>query len=159
MSKFGQGNTKASKLTGVEVMQIREKYASGMYTQARLSREYHVSINTIRNVVTGVTWQDLPGCVPQEVVDEAALRSQRRLDELMSGDRLPAATAELSDDMLEAMERAVVQAPTLEPMSAERSARLAAYGVKAAPERGLISPGGDGKQQQTEESSSDEDAS
>src|SRR5260221_4273095 len=61
MSKFNVGNTKSSKLTGVEVMEIREKYATGVYTMNRLAQEYGVTRNTVSDVVHCITWQSLPG--------------------------------------------------------------------------------------------------
>lgn len=131
--KFNQGNTHASKLTGAEVMEIREKYASGLYTQARLSREYQVSITTIRNIVHGVTWQNLPGVIPQHVVEEGAMRSMRRLDELLSLDSLPPAAAELTDAEIAAMQAAVAEMPRKEEFdrpSGELADRMAAYGVR-----------------------------
>jgi predicted transcriptional regulator len=82
MSKFNQGNTKAGKLTGVQVMEIREKYASRLYTQNRLAREYQVTNTTIQNIVHGVTWQSLPSVQPDDVIDEAIARSIRKLDGL-----------------------------------------------------------------------------
>ena len=79
MTKFRLGNTKASRLTAVGVMEIREKWASGGYTQAQLSREYQVSITTIRNIIQGVTWQRLPAIIPQEQIALEAKVSQSRL--------------------------------------------------------------------------------
>lgn len=132
MSKFNQGNTKACKLNGVQVMEIREKYASGEYTQSRLSREYLVSISTIRNIVTGVSWQELPSVTPSHVVDEGALRSLRKLNEIMSGDGLPPG-GQVDDETFAAMERAakaVQQIPVFDKPNADRAARMAAYGVR-----------------------------
>jgi hypothetical protein len=77
--KFRLGNTKASRLTAVGVMEIREKWASGEYTQTQLSREYQVSITTIRNIIQGVTWQRLPAIIPQEQIALEAKVSQARL--------------------------------------------------------------------------------
>jgi hypothetical protein len=77
--KFRLGNTKASRLTAVGVMEIREKWASGEYTQTQLSREYQVSITTIRNIIQGVTWQRLPAIIPQEQIALEAKVSQSRL--------------------------------------------------------------------------------
>ena len=59
---FQGGNRRAAKLTGEQVMVIRERYATERgCTQARLSREYQVSIGTIANIVNGLTWQTLYG--------------------------------------------------------------------------------------------------
>lgn len=132
MSKFNQGNSKASKLTGVEVMEIREKYASGLYTYDRLSREYFVATNTIRSIVKGTSWQQLPSVTPQEVVEEGAVRSMRRLNELMKEDRLPPAVV-LDDEALAAMQAAIAKMPEkveFERPSAEMLKRMAGYGAR-----------------------------
>jgi len=57
---FYQGNRRAAKLTGEQVLEIRERYATEHgCSQARLSREYGVTTNTIANIVNGLTWQHL----------------------------------------------------------------------------------------------------
>lgn len=132
MSKFNVGNVKAGKLTGVEVMEIREKYASGMYTMNRLAREYHVTRNTISDVVHCITWQSLPGIAPAHVLEEGALRSLKKLDALMSADGLPPGSA-MDDETFAAMERAakaVQHIPVFDKPDADRAARMAAYGVR-----------------------------
>ena len=83
---FRHGNTKASRLTGVKVMEIREKYAAGTHTQAQLSREYQVAINTIRNIVTGVTWQNVPLIESQDEILTQAKISERRFNTLFELD-------------------------------------------------------------------------
>lgn len=86
VTSFSANNRKAAKLTGEQVIEIRQKYAlSGReYTQDRLAREYQVSVNTIRNIVNGVTWQSLPMIASQAEVLTAAklseLRAQAMLD-------------------------------------------------------------------------------
>jgi len=71
---FSAHNKKAAKLTGEKVMDMRKKYATGDYTQARLSREFQVSISTIRNVLSGITWQELPLVKSDdEIMTQAAL--------------------------------------------------------------------------------------
>jgi predicted nucleotidyltransferase len=80
MVKFKLGNTKASRLTPTSVMEIRAKWATSEYTQAQLSREYRVSITTIRNILYGVTWQRLPPVIPQEQISFAAVSSQASLE-------------------------------------------------------------------------------
>jgi hypothetical protein len=76
--KFSQGNTRAAKLTGMQVMEIREKYAAGTHTQGALSREYLVSISTIRNIVHGVTWQQLAGVLSDEELELRAKISEKK---------------------------------------------------------------------------------
>jgi hypothetical protein len=59
MTAFQRHNKRAAKLTGEQVNEIRERYAFERVTQAQLCREYGVSLNTIGNIVNGVTWQGL----------------------------------------------------------------------------------------------------
>lgn len=80
MTTFSANNRKAAKLTGEQVIEIRQKYAlpGRQYTQDRLAREYQVSVNTIRNIVNGVTWQTLPTIKTQaEELTEAKLSELR----------------------------------------------------------------------------------
>lgn len=134
---FNQGNTKASKLTGVEVMEIRQKRASGVYTLDRLAREYHVTSNTIRNIVNMVTWQNLPGVEPAHVMDEAAARSMRKLGELMG--EQPSALG-VEEETIAAMQRAVEAMPQPEFLkpNADIAAKMAAYGVRPPTPKELI---------------------
>jgi hypothetical protein len=79
VTRFSAKNHKASKLTGEQVLAIRQKYAlpGHQYTYDRLAREYHVSSNTIRNIVNGVTWQNLP-----LVQSTAEIATEAKLSEL-----------------------------------------------------------------------------
>ena len=110
MNKFTQGNTKASRLTGVQVMEIRDKYANRLHTgitQEDLSREYQVSITTIRNVVHGVTWQRLAGSQPEEQVELQARQSEQLFKELEALTTIaPVAGASASDALDLYMKRA-----------------------------------------------------
>jgi hypothetical protein len=97
MTSFSANNRKAAKLTGEKVIEIRQKYAlpGRQYTQDRLAREYQVSVNTIRNIVNGVTWQTLPVIASSAEEATAAklseLRAQAMLDAgLMTSDPTPA---------------------------------------------------------------------
>lgn len=124
-------------------MEIREKYASGLYTQARLSREYHVTIGTIRSIVNGLTWQELPSVTPHHVVEEGAMRSLRKLDALLSDTSLPPASGEISDADMAAMQAAVLNMPKVEEFekpSGELAARMAAYGVKPPAKGDIVQP-------------------
>jgi hypothetical protein len=80
MTTFSANNRKAAKLTGEQVLSIRQKYAlpGRQYTQDRLAREYQVSVNTIRNIVNGVTWQSLPLITSQAEEATAAKLSELR---------------------------------------------------------------------------------
>lgn len=56
--QFSVGNNKAAKLTGEQVIEIRERYATERgLSQPMLAREYGVSVNTIGKVLNGTSWQ------------------------------------------------------------------------------------------------------
>jgi len=55
---FQKGNRNAKKLTGEQVMEIRERYGIPGVTQPMLAREYGVSLPTIANILNYVTWQN-----------------------------------------------------------------------------------------------------
>lgn len=87
MSKFRRLNTKASKLNADQVFEIRRRYGSRELepvTMEQLSREFQVSLNTIRNIIHGVTWQSVPGFVTKEDVDYEAARSQELLQAMLA---------------------------------------------------------------------------
>lgn len=91
---FNRGNNRAAKLNALLVLEIRRKYATGQYTQARLAREHKVSGGTIFNIVNELTWQNVPAAEAndQEIAMSAALKpvpfdeaaSLARLDKLMN---------------------------------------------------------------------------
>lgn len=64
---FQRGNTKASTLTGEQVIEMRERYATERgLTQRQLCEDYNVSVSTIANVLQGKTWRHLlRGQAPQ----------------------------------------------------------------------------------------------
>ena len=72
---FSRGNAKAARLTAMQVMDMRAKYASGDYTYERLSREFQVTPNTVRNVVLGLTWQRMPRIEHEAAIDERMART------------------------------------------------------------------------------------
>ena len=77
MSAFTQQNSKASKLSASEVVEIRRLYLEGM-TQGALCREFGVSIVTIGRIVRGETWQKLP--VAEKPLSEGEMKaSQERV--------------------------------------------------------------------------------
>lgn len=57
MSKFTKRNSKAAKINATIVQEIRDKYASGYYTQSSLSIEYQLSVVQIGRIVRGESWQ------------------------------------------------------------------------------------------------------
>lgn len=101
MSKFNQNNSRASKLSPVQVHEIRSKYAAG-YTQASLCREYGISIGQIGRIVRGESWQQFPvartenqvqadylrqhGSPPPEPTEEEIAASAAKLDALVAAE-------------------------------------------------------------------------
>lgn len=53
------------KLSVSEVVEIRTLYAQGNISYCELGRRYHVAPNTIRYLVLGKTWRDIPVLSPQ----------------------------------------------------------------------------------------------
>ena len=70
MSKFGKNHSKAAKLTGTQVMEIRARYLEGE-TQGSLCREFNVGIAQIGKIVRGEAWKGLP--TPQRLATDAEL--------------------------------------------------------------------------------------
>lgn len=54
----GEKNTSA-KLTDKTVLEIRQKYASGKYTQKQLAQEYGVAKSRISDVINRKTWKHI----------------------------------------------------------------------------------------------------
>lgn len=59
MAAFYRNNTKASKLNGTQVVEIRQLYGAG-WTQGQLSREFQISVGQIGRIVRGESWMQLP---------------------------------------------------------------------------------------------------
>lgn len=91
---FQRGNRRASKLTGEQVLKIRQMYFTGLYSYGKLGVIFDVSLNTISNIVNGYTWRHVAGVEltgldkpppnmvqGQEVPDEVIQESQRKLME------------------------------------------------------------------------------
>lgn len=62
---FNKHNTKASKLNGEQVLEMRRRRHFEGWTQTRLAQYYGVTLTTVRNIVHGVTWQYLPNVRPE----------------------------------------------------------------------------------------------
>lgn len=77
-------NRKNAKLSAAKAFQIRQDYAVGGKTQAQLAVEHGVSLNTIRNVLQGVTWQQVPMPVAGEQEAYDIQQSQERLKDLLA---------------------------------------------------------------------------
>jgi hypothetical protein len=94
--KFQVGNNKARKLTGEEVLEIRQKWLTGLYTYGALCIEYNVSKNTISNIVLGHTWRGMAGAeligLQRQPPDKQI--STPEFDEQASLDKLAAKMAE-----------------------------------------------------------------
>ncbi len=56
--KISKGR-QTKKLTDKEVIEIREKYEHGIYTQRKLAGEYNVCQYTIRVIVNNLAWKHL----------------------------------------------------------------------------------------------------
>ena len=54
----GEKNGRA-KLSAPQVLDIRQKYATGRYSLRALGREYRVSYKTIEYISKGVNWKHL----------------------------------------------------------------------------------------------------
>lgn len=122
MSKFAQGNNRASKLTNEQVFEIRMKYRGGQYTQSRLSREYGVIPETIGRIIRGDSHQNVP--MPEEVPDFEGMKT--RIAALQ--DQLNAGTADrLVEDIQKALDEEIKPAREIERFL---TAEAAKYGVK-----------------------------
>ena len=75
MTQFQRGNTRAAKLSNLDVLELRQKYFDEGWSQAALSRHYGVNINTVGRIVRGESRQSVP--MPSE--DPATIR-QRLLE-------------------------------------------------------------------------------
>jgi len=60
MTQFQPGNTKSTKLTNEQVLDIRLKYQDEGWTQAQLARHFGVNVNTVGRIVRGETRQRVP---------------------------------------------------------------------------------------------------
>jgi len=90
MSKFIRGNTRAAKLSPEQVYEIRDKWANQGWTQARLCREYGVTVNTISRICSGQTHQHVPDATAPPTEDEVQA-SYRRLVAQLNADAAPMA--------------------------------------------------------------------
>ena len=75
MSKFNRGNTRAHKLTPLQVHEIREKYAREGRTQASLAREYKVVPETVGRIVRGETWQQFEAIETNFAIEARMVRA------------------------------------------------------------------------------------
>lgn len=72
MSAFTRHNSKASKLSGTEVLEIRRLYQLGTFSQGELSRQFQVSVVQIGRIVRGESWQQYQ--VPERLMSEGELK-------------------------------------------------------------------------------------
>jgi DNA-binding XRE family transcriptional regulator len=130
MSVFQRGNRKASRLTGEQVLKIRALYQMRGVTQGSLARQFQVSVNTIANIVNGLTWQSLgagevnrppPHADPAVPSNEQIAASLARFQKLTEGhverpapslyeSPPPTADHELSDSAAEKFSKALTLA-------------------------------------------------
>jgi hypothetical protein len=108
---FQRGNNKAAKLTGEQVIEIRERYATERgLSQPMLCQQYDVSKNTIAGILNGSTWRHLlRGAEPQVyrpplnartiITDDQVEASQGRLAALLNAQPTkPVASPSLYND-------------------------------------------------------------
>lgn len=95
---FQRGNRKASKLTGEQVLEIRELYAQPGISQPMLARKFGVSKNTIADIVNGVSWQNV---AYQTVVSRPPINRQTPTAAMMPTDE------ELAHKLQERLEQPV----------------------------------------------------
>jgi len=74
MGKFNRGNQASVKLSNEEVLELRERYFEGGWSQGRLAREYQVSVNTVGRIVRGESRQRVPMSLPEE--DHTAIQAR-----------------------------------------------------------------------------------
>lgn len=105
---FRARHTAAAKLTGEQVINLREEYVNGA-TQGSLARKYHLSVNQVGRIVRGECWNALPNVARLAAMPEAdeIARSAQRLSQMMSEVETPVLPAELvkSDYTQEDLER------------------------------------------------------
>lgn len=78
MSKFRKSNTRSAKLTGEQVLELRQRYIAGA-TQGELARAYGISIGQIGRIVRGESWQDKAQVEDPQPIRDAAAESLARL--------------------------------------------------------------------------------
>lgn len=62
---FGGENHHNSKLTEDRVVELRNRLRTGE-TAAQISQDFGVSVSAIGRAATGITWADVPGCLPPD---------------------------------------------------------------------------------------------
>lgn len=82
-NKFSQGHTRSAKLTAMQVIDIRVKFADGA-TQGSLAREYGVTVGTIGRITRGETWNQF-----QFVESEGQVDARLAKERLAFGPRPP----------------------------------------------------------------------
>jgi hypothetical protein len=134
---FHTGNNKAARLTGEQVVEIRERYGTEIgLSQSMLARQYDVSINTVAKIVNGLSWRHLLRAGDEPKVDrppfaarlppiqpgEAEASAGRLLERLAAQEQQAAAETE-------AQTQAVVESPGMDRLRREAGS-LAAIGAE-----------------------------
>lgn len=97
--KFQRRNGRAAKLTAGQVVEIRNRYATGTCSQGDLAREFDMSVVQIGRIVRNEVWRQLP---PSLMSPEEIEMSARRVMEIQiamkreqeqAGDRMAAELA------------------------------------------------------------------
>lgn len=81
-------NRRNTKLTAAEVYSMRERYAQGGVTQLALAQEHGVSLNTIRNALSGATWGSVPQVASAEDERFDLKLSEKKLAQALSADSI-----------------------------------------------------------------------
>lgn len=72
MTKLQRRNTASARLTAVQVMEIRQRYADGE-TQGALGREFGITAVQVGRIVRNESWQSLPATPPTKQEIEHSL--------------------------------------------------------------------------------------
>ena len=69
MAKLRTFNARSAKLTGEQILEIRDLYEAG-WSQGRLAREFKMSVVQIGRIVRGESWAKLGGARAEQVLVE-----------------------------------------------------------------------------------------
>jgi len=102
-----------TKLTDIQVLEMRSKHAAGTHTIEALAIEYRVSWNAARSAIKGISFQHLE-MMREDAVQSEIERSQERLAAMM-----PAVGLMAVDPLEELMNRRAAEHPLTLPDKAQ----------------------------------------
>lgn len=123
-------NRKNAKLSAEAAYRIRQDYATGHWTQAALAVREQVSLNTIRNVLQGVTWQAVPMPKSEEEESYEVQQMSERLKRMIKTD--------MPDDTAIVSSIAERMAPPVDPL--DEILKRRSRGVSIAQAQSAASP-------------------